>query len=277
MTGTAFALSSALLYGIVDFVGGRISKQISGIAFALYVQMAGFAAVLALLPIAPGAFLQEDLGWGALSGLGSGIAILFLYTGMGKGKISLVVPVVAVVGAAIPVLIGILIHGERPEFLTLCGVLLVFPAIWMVSGAGRADDGRWMAGLSDCFIAGLGVAIQYTAMASVSGNSIIWPLLANRAVSIVFVFFYAGISRDHLHIPAGYLRSALWIGAVASGSLALYMLATQFSMLTIAVVLSSLYPVIPTILAIYLLKERVSDLQRAGLVCAAIAVTLITI
>ena len=275
--GTTFALSSALLYGIVDFAGGRISRQVSGIAFALYVQLAGFAAALAFAPLAPGTFLTEDLGWGALSGLGSGLAIMFLYTGMGKGKISLIVPLVAVVGAAIPVLIGVFLQGEQPTLLALSGVLLALPSIWLVSGAGRADNGKWMSGLSDCLIAGLGVALQYAAMAYVSAGSGVWPLVANRAVSIMLVFAYGRIVGRQLHIPAGYVWSAVWIGATASGSLALYALSTRYSMLTISVVLSSLYPVIPTVLAVWLLKERLTRIQMAGLASAAIAVILITV
>ncbi|AFK61953.1 hypothetical protein TKWG_07680 [Advenella kashmirensis WT001] len=84
--GTIFALSSALLYGIVDFAGGKISRQISGIAFAYHVQLTGLAAALAFVPLAPETLRAGDLGWGALSGLGSGMAIMFLYTGMGKAK-----------------------------------------------------------------------------------------------------------------------------------------------------------------------------------------------
>ncbi len=275
--GTIFALSSALLYGIVDFAGGKISRQISGIAFAYHVQLTGLAAALAFVPLAPETLRAGDLGWGALSGLGSGMAIMFLYTGMGKGKISQVVPVVAVLGAAIPVLVSIFLLGERPGVLALSGVVLALPSIWMVSGAGRPGDDKGMDGLSDCLVAGLGVALQYTAMGHVSAESGVWPLVANRTVSIMLVVAYGRTVGRRLHIPAGYLWSALWIGAAASGSLALYALSTRYSMLSISVVLSSLYPVIPTVLAVWLLRERLVPIQLVGLMSAAAAVVLITV
>ena len=274
--GTVLALISAALYGIVDFAGGRLARQTNGIVLALNVQVWGFAAMLALAPALPGTIDPAGLAWGALSGLGSGIAIMFLYTGMGKGKISLVVPLAAVVGAGIPVLIGIAFLGERPTSLALLGIALVFPAIWLVSGVGRVAGGQRMAGCADSLIAGLGVAIQYAAIANAPADSGLWPLVANRAASILVVLAYARMAGGALALPRRHIFSSIWIGAAASISLALYLSATRLSMLTIAVVLASLYPVIPLILAIWLLGERITALQKLGVASAAIAVALIT-
>ena len=269
------ALFSAVLYGIVDFVGGRISRDINGIALALYVQVFGLAAMLVLASVMPGTMSAEGFIWGIVSGVGSGIAIMFLYTGMGKGKISLVVPLAAVIGAGIPVLIGIAFLGERPSTAALLGIVLVLSSVWMVSRGGDSGCNQPMAGFSDCLIAGLGVAIQYAAVAHTSASAGIWPIVANRAASIVVVFAYGRFTGATLTIPRQYAFSALWIGVTASVSLALYLSATRLSMLTIAVVLASLYPVIPTMLAIWILKEKITGMQKLGLVCAAIAVAMI--
>jgi len=274
--GTTLALASAVLYGIVDFAGGRISRQINGIALALYVQLSGLVTMLVFAPVLPGTINIDGLLWGAVSGIGSGLAIMFLYTGMGKGKISLIVPLIAVVGAGIPVLIGITLLGERPAIVALVGVGLVFPAILLVSGGGRTGDGKWMAGFSDCLVAGAGVALQYAAIAHAPENSGLWPLVTNRAASIVLVLAYGRFVGAPGRVAARHVFSAAWIGALASISLAFYLLATRLSMMTITVVLASLYPVIPSILAIYILKERITTKQKLGLVLAILAVMLIT-
>jgi uncharacterized membrane protein len=57
----------------------------------------------------------------------------------------------------------------------------------------------------------------------------------------------------------------------------LYFLAAQAGQLTVAAVLSSLYPAITVLLAVALLRERTSRLQHCGLLLAAAAITLITI
>lgn len=277
MLGTALALCSAALYGMVDFFGGRISRQINGVVLALYVQIFGLIAMLIFAPTLPGTINANGLFWGAISGIGSGVAIMFLYTGMGKGKISLIVPIAAVVGAGIPVLVGIGFLGERPTFVALIGVALVFPSILMVAGGGRTIGGEWMPGMSDCLIAGLGVAVQYAAIARAPDDSGVWPLVTNRASSVVLVFLYGRIIGAPLGMATNQILHALWIGTVASSSLALYLLATRLSMLTIAVVLASLYPVIPSVLAIYMLKERITKSQIFGLIIAAVAVMLITV
>lgn len=273
--GTALALISAALYGIVDFVGGRVARQINGVVLALYVQISGLVAMLLLAPALPGTISPGSILWGSLSGLGSGIAIMFLYTGMGKGKISLVVPLAAVVGAGIPVLVGLLVLGERPSAPALFGVALVLPSIWLVAGGLYGEDGQRMAGFADSLLAGLGVAAQYAAIAQAPTDSGIWPLVANRAASIVIVFAYGRVAGATFVMPRTYACSAIWLGAAASVSLALYLGATRLSMLVISVVLASLYPVIPTLLAIWILRERVTGKQKAGLLSAAIAVGLI--
>lgn len=67
------------------------------------------------------------------------------------------------------------------------------------------------------------------------------------------------------------------IGGTAALALTLYMLAAQMQLVTIAVVLSSLYPVVPVWLGIIVLHEKLSVRQVVGLLAAAVAVSLISV
>ena len=69
---------------------------------------------------------------------------------------------------------------------------------------------------------------------------------------------------------------AVGTGGIAALALTLYMLAAQRELVTIAVVLSSLYPVVPVLLGITLLREGLTLRQGTGLAAATIAVVLIT-
>src|SRR5690606_23044233 len=74
--GVVLALASAILYGIVDFTGGKLSRRIDGFTLALPVQVAGFVVMLTLAVLLQGGSSWHSLAWGALSGVGSGVAIM---------------------------------------------------------------------------------------------------------------------------------------------------------------------------------------------------------
>ena len=56
-----------------------------------------------------------------------------------------------------------------------------------------------------------------------------------------------------------------------------YVLATHTGLLALAAVLTALYPAVTVLLAVVVLHERTSRVQRAGLGLALIAVVLITL
>jgi drug/metabolite transporter (DMT)-like permease len=56
-----------------------------------------------------------------------------------------------------------------------------------------------------------------------------------------------------------------------------FLLATRHGLLSLAGVLTSLYPAVTVILAVGLLHEHTSRVQRAGLGLAATAIVLITV
>lgn len=66
-------------------------------------------------------------------------------------------------------------------------------------------------------------------------------------------------------------------GGLAAAALVCYLLATREQLVVIAVVLSSLYPVVPVLLGVFALRERLSRTQAAGLGGAAAAVVLLTL
>jgi drug/metabolite transporter (DMT)-like permease len=67
------------------------------------------------------------------------------------------------------------------------------------------------------------------------------------------------------------------IGAGAALGLILYLWATRLQMIAAAVVLASLYPAVPTVLGLAVLRERVTRGQAIGLVGPAAAVVLLSL
>ncbi|GGV22654.1 hypothetical protein GCM10010182_51140 [Actinomadura cremea] len=63
----------------------------------------------------------------------------------------------------------------------------------------------------------------------------------------------------------------------AAAALVLYLQATREQLTVVAVVLSSLYPVVPVLAGVLWLRERLSAAQAAGLAGAGAAVVLLTL
>ncbi|WP_309059636.1 EamA family transporter [Streptomyces sp.] len=272
--GALLALASALCYGVVDFAGGLLSRRVPHAAVTFLGQVGGLllAAGAALL-VPADAVHPADLMWGALSGVGSATAMRFLNRGLSHGAMSVVVPVSAVTGVALSVLCGVLLLGDRPGALAWAGIAVTGPALWWVSGGG-SHMGREAA---DGLLASAGVAVQYVALGQADSVSGLWPVVAGRVAAVLVLLPGAARHPRLLGLPARRCAQALLIGAGAALGLVLYLLAAQRQMLAVAVVLASLYPALPVLLGLAVLRERISRRQAAGLVGAAAATVLLTV
>ncbi|MDQ1040876.1 drug/metabolite transporter (DMT)-like permease [Streptomyces sp. V3I8] len=289
--GALLALASAVCYGVVDFAGGLLSRRTHYAVVSFLGQVGGLLLALVVAAVVPAdAVRSADVLWGALSGVGSGAAMLFLNRGLSRGAMSVVVPVSAVTGVVLSVLCGVWFLGDRPSVPAWLGICVTVPALWCVSrGGGRGTDtGRAAA---DGLPASLGVAVQYIGLAQAGAGSGMWPVAAGRVAAVVLLLPSAWRWLSGVRQPAGPLARprglcvrpkglcvrAMAVGAGAALALALYLAAAHRQMLALAVVLASLYPAIPTVLGLTLLNEKVNRRQTAGLLAAAGAVVLLTL
>ncbi|MGI5132576.1 EamA family transporter [Pseudonocardia sp. CA-107938] len=265
------ALVSALAYGFSDVVGGLAARRTRPLVVAFVGQVSGLVtmavAVATLSPVTPAV---ADLAWGALSGLGTAAAMAFLFRGMARGAMSVVVPVSAVGGVALPVVVGVALLGERPSLIAWAGVVLVLPALWLVSRSGSATPTG--PAVRDGLASGVGVAVQYLALAQAGADSGLWPVLAGRVTAVLA----AGVLvLPERRMAPGVLAVAA--GVLAAGALTAYQLAARTEYVSVAVVLSSLYPVVPVVVGLVALGERVGRRQGAGLVGALAAAALVAL
>lgn len=286
MTGAALALASAACYGVADFTGGLLSRRAHFALVALAGQAGGLVlAVAAALALPAPAPVAGGIVWGALSGAGTGIGMVFLYRGLSRGAMSTVVPVSAVGGVALPVLAGVVLLGDRPGLPAWLGIVTAVPALWLVSRygpAGTVAPAARRASL-DGLAAGAGIALQYLALAQAGPGSGLWPVAAGRVAALAVIApgalrpVRATGGGTRLRLPPRHAAGAAATGLVAAAALVLYLLAVREQIVTVAVVLSSLYPVIPVLLGLTFLRERPTRLQTAGLLSAGVAVVLLTV
>lgn len=263
--GALLALASALAYGVADYAGGVLSRRAHFGTVAFVGQVGGLVFALAAAPFVPATVSLAGLGWGALSGVGTGVGMLFLYRGVSRGAMSVVVPVSAVGGVAIPVVVGVVLLGDRPSALAWVGIVVAVPALWLVAhtrGPAKPE------GVGDALVASVGIAVQYLALAQAEAG--LWAVVAGRVAAALVVL-------PAVRGPVTAVVPAAACGAVAALALTCYLLATWQQLVTVAVVLSSLYPAIPVLLGITLLRERLTGAQISGLVCAGAAVGLLVV
>lgn len=286
VTAILLALGAALAYGASDFIGGRASTRAH---FATVTSVgAGAALVVALIaaPVNGGPLQPGPIGWGLLSGLGSGMGTLFLYRGLARARVAVVAPTSGVLAAALPAALA-LVLGERPAPMTVLGLVLALPAVWFISGGGQdlAEQGR-PSGVLDGVWAGLGFALLFVALDQAGDSAGLWPLMSGQAVSFGVVVVIAlrlrssaGTSTEPAAQTAGrpWRLLAVATGVLGSAATVLFYAATTTGLLTIAAVLTSLYPAGTILLARLILDERLTRRQSLGLALAGCAVVLITL
>ncbi|WIX85058.1 DMT family transporter [Amycolatopsis sp. DG1A-15b] len=276
--GNVLALVSALCFGVTHFVSGLVSRRAPGMTVSLYAQVAGTVVTVPFAAFAgSGPPTAAALGWGALSGVGTGVGVAFLYRAMGKGAMSLVVPASDVAAVVLPVLFGLVLLGQRLSGPALAGTCCAVPALWLVSRSRGERAGRTAAGIPDAFVAGLGFAVQFVALSRIPAEAGFWPVVFSRAVSVVAIAGLVASTRAPWRLPLRLLGPAAFAGVCGSAAIVLYLLAAQRQLLAVATVLAALYPAVPVVLALVFLRERLSRAQLAGLLGAGAAIVLVSL
>ncbi|HET9342766.1 MAG TPA: DMT family transporter [Candidatus Eremiobacteraceae bacterium] len=275
--GVIIALAAAAVYGAGDFFGGLATKRDSVLTVVPLTGLFGLATALLAVPLlSPGPPSARDLELGALVGVFGGVAIACLYRGLAIGSMSVVAPITAVIAAVVPVGYGFVI-GERPSTIAIIGIVLAIGAVALISSSshedvsGQAEPRR--AGLVEAFAAGIGFGLLYVILSQTSRG--MWPLVAARVVSVASVGAVA-LALGRFTVPAPKsIRTMAWSGVLDMGGNVLYLLSLRYTFISVAAVITSLYPASTVMLARMVLGERLGRLQWLGVGCAAIGISLI--
>jgi drug/metabolite transporter (DMT)-like permease len=270
---TGFGLAAVLSWGTSDFLGGFASRRANPYLLTAISHAGGLA--LALL-LALGSHAQfpplASVCWAMLGGACGGAALALFYGALAGGHMGLTAAVAAVVGAAIPAAVGILVDG-LPGTLALAGFGLAALGIWLIA---RPDEGGLTAkAFATAVVCGVGFACFYIFMQRAGSASALWSSASSRfaALVVVSVIVLAGghvqamdLSRAGIGVVAGMLD--------VTGTIC-FVRATQTGRLDAAVMLTSLYPAITVILARIFLREHFTRWKLVGMLAALAAVPLI--
>jgi drug/metabolite transporter (DMT)-like permease len=236
--------------------------------------------LLAVLAAIVGGHISGDaVFWGALCGISQAFGVWWFYAALGDGPISVVSPLTAVLVAAIPVGVG-LVMGDRPGAIAGIGVVVALIAVVLVSREATDEDvtpHKFTATVAWLTVgSGLAFGLNFVLINQAPVDAKLWPLVFARVSASVLVVVIAAMSAN-LRAPSGVpLRLAVLAALLDTGANIAMLLALQASLLSLAGVLMSLYPVATVLLAIVVLRERVTRWQAVGMVLALAAVAMIT-
>jgi drug/metabolite transporter (DMT)-like permease len=308
--GVPLGLSSGLCWGAADFFGGIQSRRLPALTVAFWSQVAGALALgvaLAVLAVEGTHPAGPEVAWGLAAGVGSGCALALFYRALAEGTMSVVAPISAC-GAIVPVT-ATLLTGTHPGTLAALGVATAIAGVVLVSrptsgrppgaaglpagvpgrspgASGRAGRVVAMAlgsalgfGLFYVFVdAGTAAAESAAAAARTSGShgSPLWVIAGARMSSLAILSTIALVGRrSALRWPGRRMGAVALVGIGDTGANLLFAFAATTGNLAVVGVLGSLYPVATVLLARWLLGERLSGGQNAGVALALTGVGLL--
>ena len=269
-------LLAAVFYGAADFCGGLATKRSGMFAVATVSQGAGLVLLLAAVPFFSGHLTREAVVYGAVGGACGGVGILLLYHALSVGKMGVVSPITAVLAASLPVLIG-LVRGDALSRLQLAGIAVALVAVVLIS-VSTEPDGRFefsTAGVREAVASGIILGGFYIFLALAGKGAGLYPIVFARLGSVTLLALAAASFKRSIVPAAATLPIVLLAGAIDMSANVLYVLAAYAGYLSIAAVLTSLYPASTVFLARFVLGERLARSQKIGVALALAGVAMI--
>lgn len=278
MLSPLFGLLAALSWGTGDFAGGIASRKIGPYRAVMFAEGIGLAVVSFIMLFFPEALLDlRSVLWSIVAGIVGTIGLIAFFEAMRRGRLSVVAPLSALLGAIVPVVVGGIMDG-LPKASVLIGMGLALIAIVLVSREETSEEDKEKAPyLHIPILAGSAFGLYFILIHQASQNYVWGPLLIARTSGMLSVALFLLIKRGDFSVPAGNWRLLAVNGIFDVGGNAFYILASQAGRMDVSAVLSSLYSGVTVFLAWIILKEKLQVTQWIGIVLALVAIILMTL
>lgn len=272
------ALSSSLMWGTADFLGGTLSRRLAALVVVavsqLFALVAFFAAALMFGDVSR---ISEVMLPAAGAGVSGALALLAFYSALASGTMGVVAPLAAL-GVLVPVVVGVAM-GERPDALQLLGAVVAIVGGVLSSGPElRAGLPRRPIVLA--LLAGLGFGLTLVFLGQGGEIDPLLTLLGMRLVSVPLLWLVLAsavvmgsmkplVRRTDLAPLAG-------VGLLdGSANLAYSAAVGAGGLLSLMSVLGSLYPAVTVVLARVVHREQMTRTQDIGIALALVGVLLV--
>jgi len=273
------ALFSSILWGSADYLAGNLSKRFKAIAVTGTSQAIGLVTGVILVAVT-GSYIAPNLSWNGyfVPAIGAGIAgflgLVSFYSGLSTGRMGVVSPI-STLSAVIPLSFAF-VSGERPTIIQIAGMGIALLGAFCASGPDIVN-GLPIKPLLFGLGAALGFGIALTFMAQGSKTSSLMTMTSMRVISVSICILIALRYRTIGGFGKSDIKILVVIGVTDFVANLLLGVATTKGLVSVAMVLGGLFPIVTSLLAFKFLHERLHKVQYLGIILAVAGVSVISI
>jgi drug/metabolite transporter (DMT)-like permease len=270
------ALLSSVLWGVSDFLGGIVVRRYPVTAIALLSQACGLLLAGVAVLLSAGSNDREGMIFALASGVSSTISLIAFFKAMELGAISIASPLLGM-GSIFAFCLSIA-FGERPGLLAMVGAGLSLGGAVVTSFMERAHGGTRRAAFTLALLSAVafGISLYLLGRAGDQTGSVVAVFCARLSSSLLLLLVVAKW-RPSFQMEWRWLMAAAGVGASSAGALFFFGLAADIGLISIASILSSLYPVVTVLLAYVFLGERLGPGQVTGVALVLGGIALATV
>jgi drug/metabolite transporter (DMT)-like permease len=190
-----------------------------------------------------------------------------------------VVAPIAALSGVVPVVVGLVAQGDRPEAVQVVGMVLAIGGVVMASRArDEVAPGRRLAtGAGLALLAALLLGAMVVALDAGGDRDPVWTVFMVRVSSVALLWMVVAARRPSFETVRPNLATLVGAGLLDNLANLLFVLAAARGLLSLVSVLGSLYPVVTVVLARVVLDERLARWQLVGVAAALTGVALISL
>ncbi|MFM7624136.1 MAG: EamA family transporter [Actinomycetota bacterium] len=280
--GSLLALLSSFLWGTADYLAGNLSKKYRALAVTGVSQFFGLLFGVTVIAIGTqfgSPFLKPTLEWdgyfvaGVIAGISGFIGLLAFYSGLATGRMGVVSPISSL-SVLIPLTVAY-VQGERASTLQAVGISVALLGAFLASGP-EIKGGLPIKPLVFAVIAafGFGGALTFIAIGAKidSMHTMTSMRVASVTVCIVIAISFRTIGGFAIRV----FPLLVFIGVADFLANFFLGVATTKGLVSVALVLGSLFPIVTALLAFKFLHERLHKVQYLGIFFAILGVCLIS-
>ena len=273
------ALFSSLLWGGADFLAGNLTKKYKAVAVAAVSQSFGLLCGV-LVILFSSSWLAPNLSWdgylipGVLAGLMGFAGLIAFYAGLATGRMGVVSPISSL-SVLIPLGVAIF-GGEKLTTIQVIGICVALLGGFCASGP-EIRGGLPAKPLVFATIAAFGFGGAITLIAKGSQTSAIMTMTTMRCTTFIVALLLLARFRTFGGFSKKDLPILIIIGAADFFGNLLLGVATTKGLVSLAVVLGSMFPIVTAMLAFKFLHERLHKVQYLGVALAIAGVVILSL
>jgi drug/metabolite transporter (DMT)-like permease len=280
--GSLLALLSSFLWGTADYLAGNLSKKYRALAVTGVSQFFGLLFGVTVIAIGTqfgSPFLKPTLDWdgyfvaGVIAGISGFIGLLAFYSGLATGRMGVVSPI-----SSLSVLIPLTVayaQGERASTLQAVGISVALLGAFLASGP-EIKGGLPIKPLIFAVIAAFGFGGALTFIAIGAKIDSMHTMTSMRVASVTVCIAIAILFRTIGGFSITVFPLLIFIGIADFLANFFLGVATTKGLVSVALVLGSLFPIVTALLAFKFLHERLHKVQYLGIFFAILGVCLIS-